>query len=824
MSKQMLIDAAHSEETRVAVIDEQNLLIDYDFKSTFKHTIKGNIYLAKVARVEPSLQAAFIEYGGNRHGFLAFSEIHPDYFRIPVADRERIAAELRGLMTPETIESANADETEENANVEVADTSYEELIYKMPISTVGGDLPLPEEDNENYFYRLSLHRRYKIQEVIHRNQILLVQVVKEERGGKGAALTTYLSLPGRYCVLMPNSPHSGGISRKISEPHDRKRLRKILDALEVPEGMGLIIRTAGKERTKSELKRDAEYLMRLWNTIRETTLQSIAPTLIYQEDDIIKRAIRDLYSKDIEKILVEGEEGYKIARNFMRTLMPSHVKRIQLYKNDKSPLFHYMGIESQINQIHEPQVYLPSGGSIVIHPTEALVSIDINSGRSTRERHIEETATKTNLEAAVEIARQVRLRDLAGLIVIDFIDMDEPRNVAAVERKVKEVFRNDRARVQVGKISPFGLLELSRQRLAPSILETSAYPCPHCHATGYIRSTESKALQVLRAIEEEAILRPASEVMVSLPSAIASYIFNKKRHHLSTIESRHQLTVQFEFNDHIEHPGFIISSIRRSATINGQIFEENHKVHMTASEHQGPIAVVDEPKNQDAEPCPQAGATPTLNSNKATSPNESNQGEMQRPSHQRRRKQRRRRQQSKSDTSSLALPEQQASLQEQQASLPEQQAREAPLSGEVMPIPLPAEASPLREIIEPEVIPRDFFLSDNIVESLAKITASGNTTEKRRRNRRRHHRRHGRQVRKQAESDTEPSSAPSTSSSTIHYLNTSPTVIPLSENQNHDGATIDLVQDSQQQTLEETPLSPSSYKKRAKGWWQKLLE
>ena len=599
MSKKMLIDAVHPEETRVAIIEENNTLTDYDFKSTFKNTIKGNIYLAKVARVEPSLQAAFIDYGGNRHGFLAFSEIHPDYFRIPIADRERLDAELKGLLHPESQDSDSSSSYDQQSSLLESDDTiaHEEVNYKMPISTVGGDLPLIEdEDNDNVFRRLSLHRRYKIQEVINRHQILLVQVVKEERGGKGAALTTYLSLPGRYCVLMPNSPRSGGISRKISNPLDRKRLRKVLDSLEIPEGMGLIIRTAGKERTKIELRRDAEYLMRLWNTIRENTLKSIAPMAIYEEDDIIKRAIRDLYSKDIENILVEGEEGYKIARNFMKTLMPSHVKRISYYKNDTSPLFYHMGVERQIDQMHEAQVYLPSGGSIVIHPTEALVSIDINSGRATRERHIEETATKTNLEAAVEIARQVRLRDLAGLIVIDFIDMDELRNIAAVERRVKEVFRNDRARVQVGKISPFGLLELSRQRLCPSILETSAYPCPHCDATGYIRSTESKALQILRALEEQGINHLGYELLLSLSGTLASYIFNKKRDHLKAIEHRHQLKIQFVIDDNLERPGFKITAIKRTlildaktndtTVISSALSVENESDHTTQNEVQ----------------------------------------------------------------------------------------------------------------------------------------------------------------------------------------------------------------------------------------------
>ena len=584
----MLIDAAHPEETRVAIVEDNNMLMDYDFKSTFKNTVKSNIYLAKVARVEPSLQAAFIDYGGNRHGFLAFSEIHPDYFRIPVADRERIDAELKGLINPE---SADADSTNHSSTslLQEENISHEEdHHYKMSISTVGGDTPLIEDEgSDNVFRRLSLHRRYKIQEVIHRHQILLIQVVKEERGGKGAALTTYLSLPGRYCVLMPNSPRSGGISRKISNPLDRKRLRKVLDSLEIPDGMGLIIRTAGKERTKIELRRDAEYLMRLWNTIRENTLKSIAPAVIYEEDDIIKRAIRDLYSKDIENILVEGEEGYKIARNFMKTLMPSHVKRISYYKSEVSPLFHHLGVERQIEQMHEAQVFLPSGGSIVIHPTEALISIDVNSGRATRERHIEETAVKTNLEAAVESARQIRLRNLAGLFVIDFIDMDDPRNIAAVERRVKEVFRNDRARVQVGKISPFGLLELSRQRLCPSILETSAYPCPHCDATGYVRSMESKALQILRAVEEQGIAYPSHELLIGLPGTIASYIFNKKREHLSDIERRHILKIQFELQETLEKPGFKITATKRAIVIDHKTDEHtsvNQPLHVDSND------------------------------------------------------------------------------------------------------------------------------------------------------------------------------------------------------------------------------------------------
>lgn len=585
MSMKMLIDAAHPEETRVAVIDSKNKLIEYDFESSTKQTFKGNIYLAKVARVEPSLQAAFVDFGGNRHGFLAFSEIHPDYFRIPVADRERLEAEMNQMVSPledEEIEDSETEESSEKPEDSEAEGSSEtpekssedfdnvdEISYTMPVASLGGELPLAEEE-EPLVKRPSLHKRYKIQEVIHKNQILLIQVAKEERSGKGAALTTYLSLAGRYCVLMPNSPRSGGISRKISSVQDRKRLRKILDSLEVPDGMGLIVRTAGKERIKTELKRDTDYLMRLWNTIREGTLNSTAPAMIYEEDDIIKRAIRDLYTKDIDEVLVEGEDGHKVARSFMKTLMPSHLKKVHLYTNQSEPLFFNQKVEKQINEMHSPSVELPSGGSIVIHPTEALVSIDINSGRANRGRHIEETATNTNLEAAQEIARQVRLRDLAGLIVIDFIDMEKQSNIAAVERKVRESLRHDRARIQVGKISPFGLLELSRQRLRPSILETSAHPCSHCQATGYIRSVESMALEILRVVEEERFSQDASEVLVQLPTSVSLYILNQKRPHLSAIEARHQLKIFFENDDHMEISSYKVTRLKKRSDSESQ--------------------------------------------------------------------------------------------------------------------------------------------------------------------------------------------------------------------------------------------------------------
>jgi ribonuclease E len=539
MSKKMLIDASHAEETRVVVIDSNKNLCEFDFNSTLKKTVKGNVYLAKVARIEPSLQAAFIDYGCDRHGFLAFNEIHPDYFRIPVSDREQLQQEMSRLASDESTENHDSSNNLSDDGIDV-DTQEKNRAYE------------------------SLHKRYKIQEVLHKGQIILVQVVREERGGKGAALTTFLSLPGRYCVLMPNSPKSGGVSRKISNQTDRIRLKKSLEALELPAGMGLIVRTAGKDRTKSDIRKDAEYLMRLWNNVRETTLSSIAPAIVYEEDDIIKRAIRDMYSKDIDDVLVEGEEGYKIAKNFMKTLMPSHAKKIKLYKDNKIPLFHSMGVETQLETMYKPQVSLFSGGSIVIHPTEALVSIDINSGKSTRERHIEETALKTNMEAAYEIVRQVRLRDLAGLIVIDFIDMNDSKHVAMVERRVKELFKQDRARVQVGRISSFGLLEISRQRLSPSILETSSYVCTHCHGTGYQRSTESLAVHVLRMIEQNCLIGNVKTLNVKVNMAVAFYIFNKKRFVLHSIESRQNVSIEIEPDTSLGIEGFVISKILRS--------------------------------------------------------------------------------------------------------------------------------------------------------------------------------------------------------------------------------------------------------------------
>ena len=618
MAKRMLIDAAHPEETRVVVLSG-NRLEEFDFETSTKKQIKGNIYLAKVTRVEPSLQAAFVEYGGNRHGFLAFNEIHPDYYRIPVADRqaalaaERAAAQreeeegdaaeeatpespviaaddaadndattessaeraaqeapadvVRGPfeeppgpeLDPETAEPLEPAEIEpalalsaealgaetesareeasqtgaaEPANAETAAAAAQgeermfgnEAVHDRSIETVGGD-----EIEETTRPRARPFRHYKIQEVIKRRQIMLVQVTKEERGNKGAALTTYLSLAGRYCVLMPNTPRGGGVSRKITNSLDRRRLKDLVSDLDMPEGMGVIVRTAGSERSKAEIKRDFEYLLRLWDEIRDVTLKSTAPALIYEEGNLIKRSIRDLYARDIEEVVVDGDEGYHTAKAFMKMLMPSHAKRVKLYRDPSDPLFHRFQVESQIDAIHSPIVQLRSGGYIVINPTEALVAIDVNSGRSTKERNIEETALKTNIEAAEEIARQLRLRDLAGLIVIDFIDMEEHRNQAAVERRLKEAMRHDRARIQLGRISPFGLLELSRQRLRPSLLEASTQPCPHCNGTGHIRSTESTALHVLRAIEEEGMRRRSAEIAVAVPTVVALYILNQKR-------------------------------------------------------------------------------------------------------------------------------------------------------------------------------------------------------------------------------------------------------------------------------------------------------
>jgi ribonuclease E len=645
MTKRLLIDASHAEETRVVVLDG-NRLEDFDVETQSRRQLKGNIYLAKVVRVEPSLQAAFVEYGGNRHGFLAFGEIHPDYYQIPVADRQRLIAlqeeEARAeeaaeedeayapfeapaaeqieqqadaqplLIETETVHGeataagptlAEAEATAEAApsiDAEAAEAPapppegvadlgadsapeaaepapHDDPAAMAPVEAQGGDdvglgdgtrvqmvsgeaPPPPEtvggepdsdggEDLRAPRQPSRFMRSYKIQEVIRRRQILLVQVVKEERGTKGAALTTYISLAGRYCVLMPNSPRGGGISRKITSAADRRRLKEVTAELEIPRGMGLIVRTAGAARPKAEIKRDGEYLLRLWDDIRETTLRSMAPWLIYEEASLIKRAIRDVYSRDVDELLVDGEDGWRAARDYMRMLMPTHVKKVQLWPQGGPPLFAQAQVESMLDSMLSPTVQLRSGGYLVINQTEALVAIDVNSGRSTRERGIEETALRTNLEAAEEAARQLRLRDLAGLIVIDFIDMESKKHNAMVERRMAEALKNDRARIQVGHISHFGLLELSRQRLRPSLAETSLNMCPHCGGLGHVRSTESAALHVLREIEEEGGKRRAAEILVAVNGATALFILNNKRQRLTEIEQRFGMRVAFSADE-----------------------------------------------------------------------------------------------------------------------------------------------------------------------------------------------------------------------------------------------------------------------------------
>ncbi|ANT52044.1 Rne/Rng family ribonuclease [Mesorhizobium amorphae] len=664
MPNKMLIDASHPEETRVVVV-RGNRIEEFDFESQDKKQLKGNIYLARVTRVEPSLQAAFVEYGGNRHGFLAFSEIHPDYYQIPVADRQALLrAEAQEAQDEEDEDSegedrqnrdrgrrgrrrggkgrergehkrdagaadsddsgehgdtggdaiaedttAEADFTAENADAspetaghedvaadhgeaeaseEVSGSGPTSIAASVEADVISEAAPQPESasadasgeasssDNDRGMLeevqsshpddhevesvgaedaleevrnrRKPVRRQYKIQEVIKRRQILLVQVVKEERGNKGAALTTYLSLAGRYSVLMPNTARGGGISRKITNAQDRKRLKEVVADLEVPQGMGVILRTAGESRTKAEIKRDYEYLMRLWENVRNLTLQSTAPALVYEEGSLIKRSVRDLYNKDIDEILVSGEEGYREAKDFMRMLMPSHAKVVQPFR-DTTPIFVRNGIEAQLDRMLQPQVTLKSGGYIIINQTEALVAIDVNSGRSTKEHSIEDTALHTNLEAAEEVARQLRLRDLAGLIVIDFIDMEENRNNRSVEKRLKDHLKNDRARIQVGRISHFGLMEMSRQRIRASVLESTMKPCPHCGGTGHVRSDSSVALMVVRAIEEFLLKDSRSHITVRTPAATALYVLNHKRGTLVELESRFGLTITIEADD-----------------------------------------------------------------------------------------------------------------------------------------------------------------------------------------------------------------------------------------------------------------------------------
>ncbi|MBE9605790.1 Rne/Rng family ribonuclease [Acetobacteraceae bacterium H6797] len=733
MTKKMLIDASHPEETRVVVLDG-NRLEDFDLETQNKRPLKGNIYLAKVVRVEPSLQAAFVEYGGNRHGFLAFSEIHPDYYQIPVADRQRLlemqaaeardyddededapsekavknvvsaleqAADALDANDPEGIEAAlnaafaatrEADEEAEafaaaqllaaaaepppetegciaeeaiapaepaapvepepvaaaavEAPASVVDEAAEEAPAKPkratrakkaapaaepaaeeapakpkraprakkaaepapeaeaaeeapakpkraprakktvamsmsdevvsatteqidalepPPETLGGRGREERDDRDDERQARippRFLRHYKIQEVIRRRQIMLVQVVKEERGNKGAALTTYISLAGRFSVLMPNSPRGGGVSRKITSVNDRKRLREVIDELNLPNGMSLIVRTAGAQRPKPEIRRDCEYLLRLWDDIRERTMESTAPALVYEEADLIKRSIRDVYGRDVEEIQIEGDEAWQHARDFMRMLMPQHEKKIRLYRDNAQPLFARYGVEAQLDAMMSPVVQLKSGGYIVINQTEALVAIDVNSGRATRDRHIEDTALRTNCEAADEIARQLRLRDMAGLIVIDFIDMESSKNDAQVERRLKEALKDDRARIQVGRISHFGLLEMSRQRLRPSVTEHSFMTCPHCQGRGIVRSPDSAALQVIRAIEEEGARRRASEITVHVAHDLALHILNRKRERLQAIEARYGLAVIFEPSEAMSGAAFRIEKTK----------------------------------------------------------------------------------------------------------------------------------------------------------------------------------------------------------------------------------------------------------------------
>ncbi|WP_439573785.1 Rne/Rng family ribonuclease [Phreatobacter sp.] len=650
MANKMLIDAAHPEETRVVVV-RGNRVEEFDFESQSRKQLRGNIYLAKVTRVEPSLQAAFVEYGGNRHGFLAFSEIHPDYYQIPVADREALLAEearqhrdeddedngrsrnkggergkgngrrrrrdrrprneAAGAKTSETVaeeapfaegdltvedggeageeklvlsegvggpasaegEAAGSDAAE--AGTSAAAEEAEASDDNGPAGTGGGDAGNGDEDDDDEDEdgedapreedqvesvgagdafedmpdrTFRPRKQYKIQEVIKRRQVMLVQVVKEERGNKGAALTTYLSLAGRYSVLMPNTARGGGISRKITNATDRKRLKAIAGDLEVPEGMGVILRTAGANRTKTEVKRDFEYLLRMWETVRETTLKSNAPTLVYEEGSLIKRSIRDLYNKDIDEVLVAGDEGYKEAKDFMRMLMPSHAKNVKPYR-EPQPLFARSGVEAQLDAMFSNTVQLKSGGYIVINPTEALVAIDVNSGRSTREHNIEDTALRTNLEAADEVARQLRLRDLAGLIVVDFIDMDEGRNNRAVEKRMKDALKNDRARIQVGRISHFGLLEMSRQRIRTGVLESSTESCPTCGGLGHVRSVSSVALHLLRSVEEQLLRASTHDVIVRTRTAVALYVLNNKRGHLHELETRFRVSVDIHADE-----------------------------------------------------------------------------------------------------------------------------------------------------------------------------------------------------------------------------------------------------------------------------------
>ena len=560
MTKRLLIDARQTEETRV-ITSTNDKIDDFEYEVHSRRQLKGNIYLARVTRVEPSLQAAFIEYGGNRQGFLAFSEIHPDYYRIPIEDRQKLIAEV----------SAKTDEEldiNQNINEEIEEDFSEEELRKV---------------------KRNLYRNYKIQEVIARRQILLVQVVKEERGTKGAALTTYISIAGRYCVLMPNTPRGGGVSRKIVNIVDRKRLKKIVDDLDLATGMALIIRTAGSKRTKIEIKRDYSNSMSTWENVKKLTLESNAPTLIHEEGSLVKRAIRDLYHNDIDEVLVEGNEAYKVCKNYMKALMPSHAKKVQEYHDEKKPLFRRYNLDSQLFDIFSPKVTLNSGGYLIIDQTEALVAIDVNSGKATRERSIEDTALKTNLEAAEEFARQARLRDLSGLVVIDFIDMEEVKNRNNVEKKLKEAMRKDRARIQIGQISGFGLLELSRQRLRPSVVENSSELCSHCGGSGRIQSIEVSAVQILRSIEEEGADDNNIGVNVYAHSSVILHILNKKRDQLSEIQSRYNILIEFINDNSIIPPLKKLETVKKINTQN--------KIQTEKKENQEGSAINDQENN-----------------------------------------------------------------------------------------------------------------------------------------------------------------------------------------------------------------------------------
>lgn len=563
MKKKILIDASTPDEVRVAVIGGQ-LLDEFDAENIHRRPQKGHIFLAKIIRIEPSLQAAFVEYGGNRHGFLPFAEIHPDYYRIPVGDR------------PSAEETAVDEQPAAPAEIVIAaDAPVEAITLDSPAIEEGTDTPgLPEEtgaaealpSSEDEAAPIKKKRepapRYKIQEVIEPRQIVLVQVTKEERGSKGASLTTYLSMPGRYCVLMPNSGHrSGGVSRKIQDDDDRKRLKDIVKDCDLPGGMSLIVRTAGESVAQSEIRRDCDYLLHLWNEIRERTLQSIAPQMIYEESDLIQRAIRDMYSKDVEEIWVEGEEAFEKASAFMKLLVPTQVKRLKKHQDSKISLFTKFQVEEQVDNMMDGKVTLPSGGYLVVHITEALVSIDVNSGKATRERDIAETALKTNLEAATEIARQLRLRDLGGLIVVDFIDMDNGQHIQQVEKRFKEMMSKDRARIQIGRISSFGLLEMSRQRLRPSITEIHSSSCPHCNGSGVVRSKESIALRTIRALESQGLKGRAAHLRAFVPLEVALFMLNHRRHAIIQLEQRFDMAIDIEKEDDIESPYYRVETI-----------------------------------------------------------------------------------------------------------------------------------------------------------------------------------------------------------------------------------------------------------------------